>query len=1218
MSDLIGKKVVKSFPGMGDFRGEIVGVSEVDRALAEEHYPGQNVTHFFKVQYEDGDFEEYSEAEVRTYLCEETRRGSKRRVSDLPSSSSAKARRVKQEDEVLEEGVVQANVSDEEVLDDAPPPEDAGGRRKRVTATRQGTVFTAPATTSGTDNPGSILKIHLENANLDVSFGPNINFVVGENGSGKSAILTALSICFGTKARSTNRASTLKTLIKAGAYVALVAVTVNNKGGEGEAYKYEQYGERIIIERRIQQSGSTIVLKNQNGEKVSTGKAELDQLLDHFSIDVSNPCTIMTQDASRSFLHSGKDEDKYKFFMQGTLLQQTRDRLLEIDKHIVDWEEHVGKREEEIPQHEDKLKRLQDALQEAQAVEDLKVQEEHIQRKLIWVYVKAIKDDMDAIYGRIAEEDPPADAQGDILDHWGDGPKKLAKENERVEAMKHKLAEAEQKKLVLYDKCEQVSNELKRLIDGKQMVQREHSESRRLTMRTKSSLKQNENNLHSLQHRTQQIKESIEEIQRAQAAAAASQKENASKQDLMLTIARNRLQESKDAYEQAGQQLQACQMEEQQKQKAVDEIKREYDHFRHQIQQSEGILRQLNQSITSEISKFGGQQVHRLLDLIKKNGRRFNYLPVGPIGVHCKLQNPEWAQAVDVCIGGALNNFIVHNFKDREVFKELCRQLKLPDTAIVYPHDKARYRLSENDIPDPSRFQSVLSAVEISHDLVYNVLVDQTHLESVIILDRYDEGVQHIFNHRQRNVREAILKDGTKMEKRGDTEITQPFRSKRLPRLGVDHSQQVAQQEQQILHDQQSLREVQERARAVESELNIVRGHCREASELKRSTDRFVREARAQVEELESEARMGEDTNEVNVGDLEEELQTLDREAAVARDEIERGRVEVVEAETKEKDVEVRAKEHAGQCNAMQQQHELHEGTMLEADRAAQAARQKLSDIEAKRQKIIDYIEKLTKLHADKQTEYVDALAKARARCTEEALEEAGGMDARPNAEEHLNREYNTVKRRIASQEAKMVEGDSVPDLMEAVERQEGFLAEVVKTVNESKEPLELMKKSVRLREELLKRCANNISKAVSYRFQTYMAKRGHTGRIRVSHEKETLEMEVIMNCNTTKEGKENKVSNTKTLSGGERSYSTLSFTLALNAQSEAPFRAMDEFDVFMDAVNRKVGTGQLLEFAKEFATKQFIYLTPQDVSMLDRELGTGFLRVMRMANASR
>ena len=39
---------------------------------------------------------------------------------------------------------------------------------------------------------------------------------------------------------------------------------------------------------------------------------------------------------------------------------------------------------------------------------------------------------------------------------------------------------------------------------------------------------------------------------------------------------------------------------------------------------------------------------------------------------------------------------------------------------------------------------------------------------------------------------------------------------------------------------------------------------------------------------------------------------------------------------------------------------------------------------------------------------------------------------------------------------------------------------------------------------------------------------------------------------------------NTKSLSGGERSYTTVCFIMSLWEAMEAPFRCLDEFDVFM------------------------------------------------------
>ena len=51
---------------------------------------------------------------------------------------------------------------------------------------------------------------------LTVTLGPLINFITGHNGSGKSAVLTAITLCLGGKATATNRGQNLKSFIKEG------------------------------------------------------------------------------------------------------------------------------------------------------------------------------------------------------------------------------------------------------------------------------------------------------------------------------------------------------------------------------------------------------------------------------------------------------------------------------------------------------------------------------------------------------------------------------------------------------------------------------------------------------------------------------------------------------------------------------------------------------------------------------------------------------------------------------------------------------------------------------------------------------------------------------------------------------------------------------------------------------------------------------------------
>ena len=180
----------------------------------------------------------------------------------------------------------------------------------------------------GTDIPygnGTIMKVKVSNfmchKNLEVDLGPRINFIVGENGSGKSAVLTALSVCLGMKKAAKERSDRgMKGFIREGSTQAKVEVSICNIGQD--ALEPDVYGNVITVERTINATGAApFKIRNQWGKEMGSSRDALTRVTDHFNIDVDNPIVVMSQDSSRQFLHSGKDSDKYKFFVKATLLE---------------------------------------------------------------------------------------------------------------------------------------------------------------------------------------------------------------------------------------------------------------------------------------------------------------------------------------------------------------------------------------------------------------------------------------------------------------------------------------------------------------------------------------------------------------------------------------------------------------------------------------------------------------------------------------------------------------------------------------------------------------------------------------------------------------------------------------------------------------------------------------------------------------------------------
>ena len=205
---------------------------------------------------------------------------------------------------------------------------------------------------------GVILKIVVENfmnhGHMQIDLDPHVNFIVGKNGSGKSAIVAACIAGLGCKAATTGRnLSSYKHFIKHGTDYALVQIHLANGGHD--PYCHDEFGDVIVVEHRIEKSGGgTYRLKSADGRvdrKVT--KKVVEELNLHYNIQADNPCSLLTQEAAKKFLHNGNEEDRYRFFLGAANLGTQKQDLMSAQVNLVNMQEDTEKAQQRIPEFEE-------------------------------------------------------------------------------------------------------------------------------------------------------------------------------------------------------------------------------------------------------------------------------------------------------------------------------------------------------------------------------------------------------------------------------------------------------------------------------------------------------------------------------------------------------------------------------------------------------------------------------------------------------------------------------------------------------------------------------------------------------------------------------------------------------------------------------------------------------------------------------------------------
>ena len=1010
---------------------------------------------------------------------------------------------------------------------------------------------------------------------LEVNLGANVNFIIGRNGSGKSAILTGLIVGLGGNASTTSRGNSLKGFIKEGCSAAYVSITLRNRGSD--AYKPDEYGNVIIIERRLTLDGSgNYKIKSADNKVVSTRKDELMEILDQFNIQIDNPVSILTQDTSRSFLNASNEKDKYAFFLKATQLEQmSSDYQLTIEEKER-TKEMLNKKRQIIPDLFEQVKINEEKYKDMQQLQKMESHVQDLKKELAWAMVAEQKLELD----KAKEVEDGCTAKIPNYEKHVDDT--IVKENEICNCYVEKGEE-----------MNSFNDEVKLLINEKTELHINYKNMRKAAMKSQEQCKRNQRDIHSMEKDRTCLLSKIEEIKN--------------------TAERDRELEQKERETQLEEKKIMCQQHESQlsianhhlhqidmmiKRNQEQKYKQQND-MRDKHRQVETIRKRIVSLQTRQndrLSSFG-KSTYAILKAINSADRqkKFHNKPVGPLGSFITVKDIKWTKAVEQCIKATMCAYACHDNHDmlllKDIFKRTCSG-RYP-SIIVSMFAEKLYDTSQYRPTGYTPIMVVLDMLNIENHIAENTLIDQCSIETVLLIENPKEAQEVMWNIRPRGTNMAISIEGHEIIG-GRSSKYYPCRNKEVQYLQRDAAESLQKAEEELVQVQIEQQDTQQKIQSVDAEIrrdklehDKTRKRCSNEQDLINNVIMEIKE----LEAVEEEKLPDVDALETEVEECDKRIMELNANLTDLNTCYDERMQEVRISENQMKDCDERCQIAGEKLESLKDKISELENQLSTLKGHKIHYKQKLSELLA-------IIENATKNYQAVLAKYENTHSQASKYCEERETN---------RSVQSLESEILKAQKRINNEELKR---GNVADISE---KYQNALQCYDKAKKEIDNCIKFRKAIDRAIKHRAKRFADFqkfiVVRAVRF-FQMLLSQRGYTGKLKFDHENETLTVQV-----NVEKAQGTSTKDSKALSGGERSFSTICFIMALWEAMEAPFRCLDEFDVFMDMLNRRISMNMLMKIAKEQQTRQFILLTPQDMSSVQ---GSDRVRIFRLTDPER
>ena len=1048
---------------------------------------------------------------------------------------------------------------------------------------------------------GIIESIHLINfmshANLKLELGPQQNFITGPNGAGKSAILVALLTALGAKTGFTGRGARLGDMVRNSPEATSAVITVRLRNRAPEGYRPEVYGESIVVVKTISKEGpSSLKIRTaagQDTEEMTTDK--LGEILDHLNIQVDNPCAVLLQETSKNFLSQSTPKQKYSFFLQATQLAPIRNNYQAIEKNLATLEELLGRKKKQLPGLRQYVERCREAYESLNRVNQLEEQRRDLRVQAAW--------------SAYAEKLRKLAALRDKKEKLDEG---MGRKEREMEGFRASKDGAQQQLLTLEAQLAAIVADLE-----------SHERTRRAF---ETRIRELTNQTRAAQGKTTALQEKKKTLhvraERIRTAIAKEQQDQSQQYLQQIAAIKEQIEQEQGRRGDLLRQLQPKQEQIRAHRADMDAVEQERRALQSQINtaqrqhtDAQRNLEALQHETENRVSAFGGPHLPEFLQLIHSNASRFQRMPVGPIGSHITIRDgfEKWSAALELVLGQTAQSFIAFSFEDEKLLRSLYEGLRRRTSSRMPALSTftSRYRATPYSIP-PSKLPkehllTVAKAVSIDHPNVFNILVDDLGIERTCLTETYEETKRQLFGRDsdRANIKEVLNPDTSRFSYRSGSQNIVPPRPPDRTTLSSNPASRLAYARSRKEEAEQLVRSLRESLGGVENRLQQLDAAGKGLSRAAQQEESALRRVDATIGRLEDdrrhqEAQLAKSSSRVDEKtQQQEQLEQLVQQQEGLDGEILRAQqhTEAVEGQIEQVRVEMN---YSKQDSALVDRSHALKNEIALAEATVAQEEQMLNRAQLFVAKLKDH---LAKVIAPSLSQAEGVLAEFFEAAQREDAEAPEDLDAlRPFQE--LQDQIELITHQITEELQDTRSPTDITYEFRLAEKKYRTASSRIGSIEQFiREAVPSLKHRVKIWENLRR----SITGRVSGMFYSYLDTRNHGGTIKFDHEAEELDVHIVINRGglgieeARKSGKALHAQTTKTLSGGERSFSTVALLMALWSEMTVPFRAMDEFDVFMDGANRKIAIALLQELAQATPHKQYIFITPHDTSQIDQ-----------------